>query len=165
LWNESFFSAPQLKRDPLGSGPILRIELKGDELKLLKRIAAFVFGVGFLWGTLKWQVTWLALGLLIACWLAALATVRYIARREQESFGGWRDWTIVGFIGTAAATLPMLLTGNTSFPMALLLAVSRGVGGGAAFGAIAFALTSPTPSHPVEAPDPQEADKPPTSAA
>ena len=122
--------------------------------------------MGFLWGTLRWQVTWLALGLLVACWLGALATVRYIARREQESFGGWRDWTIVGFIGTAVATLLlMLLATKTSLPMALLLAVSRGLGGGVAFGALTFALSSPAPANGVAAPAPQEANKPPTSAA
>jgi hypothetical protein len=119
-------------------------------LNAVKRIAALGLGAVLLWETVRWHATWLALGLLIGCWLGAFATILYLARREGESFGGWRDWTIVGCIGTAVATLIILLVLKASLPTALFQAISRGIGGGAAFGGLSYGLGSRSVADPVE---------------
>ena len=120
-----------------------------------------VLGLVLLWETVRWHATWLALAVLIGCWLGTFATILYLARREGESFGGWRDWTIVGCIGTAVATVIMLVVLKASLPTALFLAISRAIGGGAAFGGLSFALSSPTIADPVEVSATRDANKQP----
>ncbi len=108
----------------------------------IKRVVALAFGLLLLWGVMASRATWLFLFLWVASVLLALAGVRYVAKRERESFGHWQDYTVVGLSGTGVATLAWHLIAGAPVLSALLSSLAPALEGGGGLGAIAFAFHS-----------------------